>query len=81
MAFKKNGVFFLRAIVSSAILNQNLTCELNNYAVFTDVFKFKNWIASHDSSYVIPVQTPLPPKPVDCRDGSDENDCRKMMKI
>lgn len=44
MAIEINGIFYLRAIVSSAILNSNQTCDLSNYAVYTDVLKFLKWI-------------------------------------
>lgn len=44
MMIAKKGIFYLRAIVSSAILGKNQGCDLSNYAVYTDVLKFKNWM-------------------------------------
>lgn len=40
------GVFFLRALVSSATLDKNQECDLTNYALFTDVLRYMNWINS-----------------------------------
>lgn len=71
MAIVVDEVFYLRAIVSSAILNENRTCELTNYAVYTDVYKYKNWIATSSS---LELQPPLPPKNVNLRvNHPDEN--------
>lgn len=40
------GVFFLRALISSATLDKNQECDLTNHALFTDVLKHMNWINS-----------------------------------
>lgn len=36
---------YLRGVVSSSIYDQSeLRCDTNNYAVFTDVAKYTDWI-------------------------------------
>lgn len=40
-----NSVFYLRGIVSSSLVMNGL-CDLNSYAVFTNVLKYKDWITS-----------------------------------
>ncbi|XP_055602658.1 uncharacterized protein LOC129751283 [Uranotaenia lowii] len=47
MVFKQNNHWYLRGIVSvSAALQNNVSCDTNHYAVFTDVAKFLQWIQS-----------------------------------
>lgn len=42
---KKSQVFRLRGVVSASIRKQNtLMCDLNFYAIFTDVTKFRSWL-------------------------------------
>lgn len=40
---KYKDVYYLRGIVSSSLISDDL-CDVNNYAVFTDVIKLKDWI-------------------------------------
>ena len=37
------GIYYLRGIISAS-LYRNLTCDVNTYAIFTDVLKFNTWI-------------------------------------
>lgn len=37
------GVYYLRGIVSTSLLNHK-DCDVNNYAVYSNVLKFRNWI-------------------------------------
>ena len=39
-----NGAYYLRGIVSSSLRNGRFGCDVNTYAVFTDVLKFNDWI-------------------------------------
>lgn len=41
---KVNGVFYLRGLVSSTLLNKDGNCDTTTYAVYTDVLKYKSWI-------------------------------------
>lgn len=43
------NTFYLRGIVSSSLYDFNKVCDVNTYAVFTDVLKFSEWILSVDS--------------------------------
>jgi len=36
--------YYLRGVVSSSLLNANRGCDVNSYAVFTDVIKYVDWI-------------------------------------
>jgi len=36
--------FYLRGIVSSSLLNAKRGCDVDSYAVFTDVTKYIDWI-------------------------------------
>ncbi|KAL7013251.1 hypothetical protein ACKWTF_015299 [Chironomus riparius] len=38
------SAYYLRGIVSSSLLNANRGCDVDTYAVFTDVTKFIDWI-------------------------------------
>lgn len=47
-----NNKWYLRGIVSASLLDQNLsTCDVKNYAVFTDVTKFQSWIQNYVKRY------------------------------
>lgn len=49
---KNDNIWYLRGIVSSSLVDQVLSvCDTKNYAVFTDVAKFTNWIQGHIKSY------------------------------
>jgi secreted trypsin-like serine protease len=42
--------FYLRAIVSSSLLNANRECNVDTYSVFTDVTKYVDWIEGISTS-------------------------------
>ncbi|XP_070499055.1 chymotrypsin-like protease CTRL-1 [Chironomus tepperi] len=42
----KNGKFYLRGIVSASLRGSLYGCNVNTYAVFTDVIKFHSWVKS-----------------------------------
>ena len=45
---KSDGKWYLRGVVSSALYNNELfMCDTHNYAVFTDVAQFKDWIVRY----------------------------------
>uniref|UniRef100_A0A1B0DAF4 Uncharacterized protein n=1 Tax=Phlebotomus papatasi TaxID=29031 RepID=A0A1B0DAF4_PHLPP len=45
--FERNGNWTLRGVVSTSLSTDGSnTCNLNEYVVFTDVAKFRNWITS-----------------------------------
>lgn len=45
---KSAGKWFLRGIVSAALIDKALaTCDTRNYAVFTDTSRFTNWIQGY----------------------------------
>lgn len=47
-AIYANGAWFLRGIVSAALGDPILNrCDLNTYAIFTDIVHFRNWIDGH----------------------------------
>lgn len=41
---KVNGVYYLRGLVSSTLLNDDSNCDTMNFAIYTDVLKFTSWI-------------------------------------
>lgn len=42
---KYSGKYYLRGIVSASLFDQELfMCDTRNYAVFTDVAAFNDWI-------------------------------------
>lgn len=43
---ESKNVFYLRGIVSSALLDRSLKCDVNAYSIYTDVTKFNDWIDS-----------------------------------
>lgn len=48
LAIHANGAWFLRGIVSAALGDPILNrCDLNTYAIFTDIIHFRDWIDSH----------------------------------
>lgn len=49
LAMKVNNRWTLRGVVSVAIPNEDKFCDLNNYVVFTDAAKFKDWIKQYMS--------------------------------
>lgn len=48
---KHENYFYLRGIVSAAILNEELECSRNDYSLFTDVSYFSDWINQHINQY------------------------------
>ncbi|XP_055695255.1 serine protease gd-like [Lutzomyia longipalpis] len=53
LVFQKDGRWTIRGVVSTSLSTDGgNTCNLNEYVVFTDVAKFKDWILSFsDNSY------------------------------
>ena len=43
---KHNGVHYLRGVVSSALYDLIIGCNINAYSIFTDVLEFYSWITS-----------------------------------
>lgn len=39
-----NNQFYLRGIVSASLRNKDGFCDVNNFAIFTDVIKFLHWL-------------------------------------
>ncbi|CAG9811267.1 unnamed protein product [Chironomus riparius] len=59
LVVEHNGSFYLRGIVSASLFGEYLQCDVNDYAVFTDVTKFDNWIKTgndHKSDSVVQEQ-------------------------
>lgn len=48
LVVKQNGYYYLRGVVSSSLKNGKYGCDVNSYAVFTDVLKFTDWINGID---------------------------------
>jgi hypothetical protein len=44
LVIQLNNVIYLRGIVSSSLVRDFSSCDLENYSVFTNVLKFKDWI-------------------------------------
>jgi secreted trypsin-like serine protease len=40
---KYQGKFYLRGIISASLI-KNKSCDVSTYAIYTDVFKFQDWI-------------------------------------
>lgn len=40
---QQNNIFYLRGIVSSSLMASS-SCDVNNYSVYTNVLKFREWI-------------------------------------
>lgn len=43
---KKEGRWYLRGVVSTAIKKEDFSCDLNEFVVFSDVGKLKGWVQS-----------------------------------
>jgi hypothetical protein len=43
---RSDDKFFLKGIVSSSLFDHDKRCDVNNFAVYTDVSKYQNWIMS-----------------------------------
>jgi Trypsin len=41
---KQGNVFYLKGLVSASLKDANENCDSFNYAIYTDVLKFKSWI-------------------------------------
>lgn len=39
-----DSTWYLQGIVSSSLLDQNLACDVKNFAVYTNVAHYTNWI-------------------------------------
>lgn len=49
---KSGDIWYLRGIVSAALLDHTLdSCDVNNYAVFTDVVRFNSWVKNNINSF------------------------------
>lgn len=49
---KSNEKWYLRGIVSSSLVDkENFMCDTKNYAVFTDVAIFNDWIVNYIKTY------------------------------
>lgn len=44
MVTEVNGIFYLIGIVSSSLLDRNHDCDISNFALYTNVLKFTEWI-------------------------------------
>lgn len=47
-----NGAFYLRGIVSSSLIS-DFTCDVRNYAIFTNVLKYKDWIKTFTKGFSV----------------------------
>jgi secreted trypsin-like serine protease len=41
---KYKDKFYLRGLLSGALFNEDNKCDVSTYSVYTDVFKFQDWI-------------------------------------
>lgn len=49
---KSGSTWYLRGIVSAALLDQTLaTCDIKNFAVFTDAVRFNSWMQGYIQQY------------------------------
>lgn len=48
-----NGVWYLQGIVSSSLLTNVKTCDVNKYTLYTKVNEFLSWIDLKDKAYEI----------------------------
>lgn len=48
---KKSKKSYLRGIVSSSLLDNSGSCDIKNFAVFTDTAKFTTWIKNLIEKY------------------------------
>lgn len=53
---KVGGVSYLRGIVSSSLLS-GISCDVTNFAIYTDVLKFSGWIKHVMNTRVNPTVT------------------------
>ena len=44
MVVTRDNTYYLRGITSASLMNVYNGCDVNNYAIFTDVIKFEDWI-------------------------------------
>lgn len=44
LIFKYNKKFYLRGITSASLIDDEYKCDYRQFALFTDVLKYKNWI-------------------------------------
>lgn len=47
---QNSGYWYLRGVISSS-LHTGTLCDIKNYAVFTDVPKYNNWIDGYMNKY------------------------------
>ncbi|XP_014605125.1 PREDICTED: serine protease gd-like [Polistes canadensis] len=47
---RNDGRYYLRAVVSRSILDFSMSCDLNNYIVYVDLMKYRDWIRLQISS-------------------------------
>jgi secreted trypsin-like serine protease len=47
LVVEHKGRWFLRGVVSSAIIDLTMSCDVHKYAVYTDVNKYTDWIDMH----------------------------------
>ncbi|XP_070509913.1 basement membrane-specific heparan sulfate proteoglycan core protein-like isoform X1 [Chironomus tepperi] len=47
---KNNGIYYLRGIISSSLLNSDHECDTNVHSIFMDVLQFYSWITIGDST-------------------------------
>lgn len=45
MYVNQGDQFYLRGITSASLLHANMTCDITNHAIFTNVLKFVDWIS------------------------------------
>lgn len=53
-----NGIYYLRGIVSSALHDPLIGCNINSYSVFTDTLEFYSWITTGKDDKIL-LQTTL----------------------
>lgn len=41
---KYQGKFYFRGIIAASLINDDFHCDTFNYAIYTDVFKYQDWI-------------------------------------
>lgn len=56
--FHLNAVFYLKGIVSSSLIVDG-TCDVDNYAIFTNVLKYTDWIKSFGNEIAFSHQVPF----------------------
>lgn len=64
LIIKSSNVYYLYGIVSSSLVRDGL-CDLHNYAIFTNVQMYKEWIKSSSNS-IANFQIKTPPSSNDC---------------